>query len=163
MTTTLDIDLADILAGKYPRGFHAPADIDITTFLEFADDDWRHELDLHALLAERHAIALVWDADMLRSHYPHLTAEQAWEALRECERNYTAEAGLTWDDVAEVVTGRFPDAAEARQRLLDRLHGLRRQVEALPGDSRTNPAGYGEVAARLDDVEELLARTGGVA
>ncbi|MBA4068169.1 MAG: hypothetical protein C0501_31610 [Isosphaera sp.] len=163
MTMKIDIDLADIVASKYTQGFHAPADIDVTTLLELADDDWHHELDLRAVLAGQHAIALIWDADMLRSRHPHLTAEQAWEALRECERNYTAEAGLTWDDVSEVVNDRFPDAAEARQRLLDRLQSLRRQVEALPDDPRADPAGYGEVVARLDDVEDVIRRTGGVA
>lgn len=163
MTLKLEIDLADILADRYPHGFHAPADTDVTTLLEFADDDWRHELDLHALLAGRHAIALVWDADMLLSHYPHLTPDQAWEVLRECERNYTAEAGLTWDDVTGVVSDRFPDAAEAKQRLLDRLHALRRRVEALPDDPRTGPADYGGVAARLDDIEDLVRQAGGVA
>lgn len=161
--TTLDIDLAEILANKYPHGFHAPADLDITTFLEFADDDWQHTLDLHALLAEQHTIALLWDTDMLLSHYPHLTTEQAWEVLCECKQNYTAEAGLTWDDIAAVVNDRFPDAAEARQRLLDRLHALRRQVETLPDDPQTNPARYGEVSARLDDIEEWIRQTGGVA
>lgn len=36
--TTLTLDLADILRRKYPRGLHAPADLEIDTFLEFADD-----------------------------------------------------------------------------------------------------------------------------
>ena len=76
----------------------------------------REDVDVHDLLAQHRAIALLWDADMLLSHYKHLTAGQAWEVLRECERHYTAEAGLTWDDVAETVTEMFPDPAETRRR-----------------------------------------------
>src|SRR5262245_9025113 len=113
MKTKMQIDLADILKRKYPHGFHAPADIDIDAFLEFADDDWDHglDIDIHEVLAESKAIALIWDADMLLSTYPHLTEEQAWEVLQECERDYAAEHGLTWDDVAEVVCERFPEPA----------------------------------------------------
>ena len=61
MTMTLEIDLADILENKYPNGFHAPADIDISSFLEFTDDDWRHEIDIEDLLAANRFIGVVWN------------------------------------------------------------------------------------------------------
>ena len=48
MSRHLTVNLADVLERKYPSGFHVPADIDIGTFLEFADDDWDHPLDLDA-------------------------------------------------------------------------------------------------------------------
>src|SRR5437588_12359714 len=114
MKPKLQLDLADILKRKYPHGFHAPADSDIDMLLEFGADDWALDLDLdvHDLLAGRHAIALIWEADVLLSHYPHLTKDQAWEVLQECERNYKDEEGLTWDDIAAVVNDRFPDPPE---------------------------------------------------
>ena len=36
MKTKIEINLADILERKYPHGFHVPADIEISSFLEFA-------------------------------------------------------------------------------------------------------------------------------
>lgn len=158
MKTKLNIDLADVLKRKYPHGFHVPADIDIDAFLEFADDDWEHELDIdiHELLDDRRAIALIWDAEQVRSHYPHLTDAQAWEVLQACERHYSAEVGLSWRDVEEEVNNLYPDAAEAKERLLTRLNTLRRQVEALPAEERAAPAAYGEIAAKLDAVEAAL-------
>ena len=71
------------------------------------------EIDIHDLLGEQHAIALIWDTGQVRSHYPHLTEEQAWEVLQECERNYKGEEGLCWDDLAEAVTELYPAPEEA--------------------------------------------------
>jgi hypothetical protein len=51
VTRQLTVNLADVLERKYPSGFHVPADIDIGMFLEFADDDWDHTIDIDALLA----------------------------------------------------------------------------------------------------------------
>lgn len=85
------------------------ASVDVDNLFETAHLPDEHELDLHDLLAEGHAIALIWDTGMLLSHYPHLTDEQAWDVLQECERNYNSEHGLTWDDVTEVVAERYPD------------------------------------------------------
>ncbi len=75
------------------------------------------DIDIHELLARHRAIALIWDADMLQSTYPHLTAGHAWEVLQACERHYTAENGLTWDDVAEVAGELYPDPADQRKRI----------------------------------------------
>lgn len=154
------VNVRDLLAENSDHGdlllYHGGVEID--DLLETNGIDQEREFDVHELLAEQRAIALIWDADMLVSTYPHLREDQAWEVLQECERNYTGEAGLTWDDVAEVVNDRFPDAPEAKQRLLDRLHSLRRLVEALPADVRTNPAAYGEIAAKVDAVEEAVEK-----
>jgi hypothetical protein len=162
MKTKLNLDLADVLKQRYPRGFHAPADIDIDGLIEFGDEDWEHvlDIDVRQLLARQNAIALIWDADMLLSTYPHLTPEQAWEVLQQCERDYSAEEGLTWDLVAEVVHDRFPDAPEAKQRLLDRLTTLRRMLEALPAQERDDPAGYGGIAAQVDALEDAIMNRG---
>src|ERR1700733_11162798 len=61
--TNIEIDLADILEQKYPHGFHVPADIDLSLFLEFGDDDWTHDLDLKSLLAHDRRIALVFTTE----------------------------------------------------------------------------------------------------
>lgn len=85
------------------------ASVDVDNLFETAHLPDEHELDLHELLDEEHAIALIWDTGMLLAHYPHLSEEQAWEVLQECERNYSGEHGLTWDDITEVITERYPD------------------------------------------------------
>jgi hypothetical protein len=61
------------------------------------------DVDVPELLARHQAIALIWDADMVLSHCPQLTRDQAWQVLQECERRYTAEHGLTWNSIAAVV------------------------------------------------------------
>jgi hypothetical protein len=154
------INIREILEEKFGETPTVPATIDIGEVIQFMDADEEHELDVHDLLAGRKAIALIWEAEQLLSHYPHLTEDQAWDALQFCEAQYTAETGLTWDDVAGVVNERFPDAAEAKLRLLDRLQTLRRQVESLPADERTNPAAYGEIAAEIDAAENLVREKG---
>lgn len=83
--------------------------VDVDNLFETGHLPDEQELDLHELLDEERAIALVWDTGMLRSHFPHLGEDQAWDVLKECERNYSAEHGLTWDDVTEVVAERYPD------------------------------------------------------
>lgn len=99
----------------------------------------RVEVDVHELLAGHRAIALVWDADMLLSHYKHLTDDQAWEVIQECERHYTAEAGLTWDDVAAAVAEMFPDPAETRHREARPERAGRVISDYVPdGDEREN-------------------------
>jgi hypothetical protein len=85
------------------------ASIDVLDLFETNDIPEEHEIDIHDALAERHAIALIWDSDQLLSHYPHLTDDQAWDVLQRCEREYKAEHGLTWDDIAEVVSEDYPD------------------------------------------------------
>ena len=64
--------------------------VDVDDLLDTNGIPEEAEFDLHELLAERHAIALLWDADMLVSTYPHLTQDQAWKVLQECERQYSA-------------------------------------------------------------------------
>ena len=161
MTTKLQIDLARILGDKYPKGFHTPADIDIDTFLEFAEDDWGHELDLNALLAESFRVALVLDLDDVKRVRPDLNDEQSWDVLQ----NFRAAVQEWRNPLLEIITDladqTYPSAADAKLRLGERLRTLLRQVEALPADERTNPAVYGGIAAKIDDVEEALRQNGG--
>lgn len=85
------------------------ASVDVDNLIETANLPNEHEFDLHDLLDERYAIALIWDADQVLSHYPHLTKEQAFAVLKKCEREYKGEEGLCWDDIADTVARLFPD------------------------------------------------------
>ena len=123
--TKLTIDLADILKRKHPHGFHAPADLDIDTFLEFADDDWEHELDVHELLAEGQQIAVVWDIEDVQSLRPDLTDDQAWDVLRVAGRRHDANTGLNWDVLAFHAENLFPapdDDVDEPQKIEFGLH-----------------------------------------
>jgi hypothetical protein len=68
--TRLTIDLSTILQQKYPKGFYAPADIPIDTFLEYTDDV--HEVR------------------------PDLTVDEAWEVLQCVEKWHDANHGICW-------------------------------------------------------------------
>lgn len=177
--TKLTIDLADILKRKHPHGFHAPADIDIDTFLEFADDDWEHELDLTPFLAGRKEAAVILRAADVKNLYPHLTDEQAWEATEQLRDDIEL---FVEDAIADVVHLNFPSvrmrlhgrlmnlryALQARtdgiaEQLLNEVKGLERLFASRPdafGDG--NPALEGAIAATLDDLESA-SREGGAA
>lgn len=140
------INIRDLLVSRLGETPTIPATISIDEVLEFMDAGHEEEIDLHDLLDERRAIALLWDTEMLRSHYPHLTDDQAWEVLKECERHYTAEDGLAWDDVSEVVCGLHPEPthtwlADFRVSLTD-----------------TDGCDESEIAERFDRVAEALAK-----
>lgn len=132
MTRQLTVNLADVLERKYPSGFHVPTDIDIGTFLEFADDDWDHTLDLDALLAAEHRVATLWSVDDVLSRRPDLTRQQAWQVL-----------------------------TTARLRLKSRVAALLAAVERLPDDGLADPARYGAMAAQIDDLERAVTAPGG--
>jgi hypothetical protein len=94
------IDLHDALLAEIGgNSMSIPVTVEIDELLEFSGID-EYEVDIHDLLAEQKAIGLIWDAEMLLSHYPHLTEAQAWDVLQGCSKNYSAEQGLTWDDVS---------------------------------------------------------------
>jgi hypothetical protein len=110
MKTTFDIELGELfddamdnILGEFEEA--------IENIRKYRPHDIVHtvDVDIHELLENEHAIALIWDTDQLINNYPHLTEDQAWETLKECERNYKAEEGLTWDDIAETVAKLYPD------------------------------------------------------
>jgi hypothetical protein len=85
------------------------ASVDVNNLFETACIPDEPDIDLRDLLDEQRAIALIWDADMVRSTYPHLTEDDAWQVLQVCEQCYSAENGLTWEDIGQVVAEHFPD------------------------------------------------------
>lgn len=175
--TKISLDLAQILEAKYPQGFHVPADIDLTNFLEFADDDWTEELDLDALLAEERKAAIIITAQQVKNDFPHLSDEQAWEVV-EITRDQTQ---LAIDDfIADVVHFNFPSTKmELHSRLMNlryrlngkgdatskqlqhELSGLLRLFHKLPDTLDGNPALEGIIAATLDDIETAVNPIGG--
>lgn len=93
--TSLKLDLAQLLihaAGE--SSLLAPATIDIRQMLDF-NDLTSINLDLDTLLAERHAIAIVWSVDDVRQMRPDLTHHQAWAVLLFCQRTYDCDVGIT--------------------------------------------------------------------
>ena len=94
------------------------------------------ELDLYELLDAQHAIALVWTTEQVRNHHGHLTEEQAWEVLKECERCYKGEEGLAWDDIAETITELYPEPADSQ---IDRAARCNKVLETYTDfDPKTN-------------------------
>lgn len=74
------------------------------------------DIDVHALLARRKQIAAIWSVEDVQQVRPDLTAEQAWEVLREVGRRHDAELGITWltlECFAEDRFGRAPETDEA--------------------------------------------------
>ena len=155
MTYTLEIDLADILERKYPHGFHAPADIEIGNFLEFADDDWTHELDITELLAKDHLIGNIRDVQLVLDERPDLTEDEAWKVLQVCQSRFEQVTDEVRQTVRQAAESLFPKPTgkAAMQSLLARIQG---RIAALPDDERTDPAAYGSVQAELDTVESLV-------
>jgi hypothetical protein len=155
MNTTLEIDLADILEHKYPHGFHAPADIDISTFLEFADDDWMHQLDIEALLTANRLIGIVWNVQLVLDERPNLTEDQAWTILRACQPRYEEVTNPMRETIRHLADELFPKP-KGKDGLRAQLAQIERQIEALPDDVSTDPAAYGSVAAELDTVATFV-------
>jgi len=150
MKTKLEINLADILERKYPHGFHVPADIDINTFLEFADDDWLHEIDLHEMLAGDRRVALVYSTEDVKGVRPDLDDDQAWEILQQLKAACEDCPATMQEIIRQLADMSYPNS---KTTLRDRLARLASNIEALPDREHDNPAAYGEAAVKLDALE----------
>ena len=155
MTYTLEIDLADILERKYPHGFHAPADIEIGNFLEFADDDWTHELDVAELLAKDHSIGIIRDVQLVLDQRSDLTEDEAWKVLQLCQSHFEQVTDTVREIVRQVAESLFPKPS-GKAGLRAVLARIGDRIEALPDDERTDPAAYGAVQAELDTADSLV-------
>lgn len=63
---------------------------------------------IHALLAQRREIAIVWSIDDVLSVRPELSADDAWAVLQDCKRNHDATIGISWDVIGCVADELFP-------------------------------------------------------
>jgi hypothetical protein len=74
-----------------------------------------HDIDIHALLAERKQIAVVWCTEDVQEVRPDLTDDQAWEVLQNVRRNHDATSGVTWETLEIVAQMLFGDAPEPNE------------------------------------------------
>lgn len=65
-------------------------------------------IDVHAVLARRRQVAVIWSIDDVRSVRPDLTPDQAWEVLLECEAAHDCEHGFTWTHIENVADELYP-------------------------------------------------------
>ncbi len=154
MNTKLEINLADILEDKYPHGFHAPADIEISNFLEFADDDWMHEIDIQDLLKENRQVGLFWTVQDVIDARPDLDDERAWVVLKACRPHFDPLADLMRETIKRLSADLFPKPS-GKAALRAYLARIERRIEALPEEESKDPAAYGSVAAELDTASQL--------
>jgi hypothetical protein len=153
--TDITLDLAAILERKYPRGFHAPADIPIDTFLEFADDDWEHTVSLDDLLDGQRAAALTFTAADVKERRPDLTDEQAWEVARIGRDDFVRER-CHLDYLECTADALFPSV---KRQALDRVYGLKFRVrERLSAAEAAHP----ERRESTDRLREWLHELNGV-
>jgi hypothetical protein len=69
-------------------------------------------IDIHAILAERKEIAIIWSIEDVQFMRPDLTDDQAWQVLGQVKRHHDAEFGVNWQTlecVAEDLCGDAPE------------------------------------------------------
>lgn len=72
-------------------------------------------LDIHAHLAERGEIAIIWCIEDVQSVRPDLTSEQAWEVLLRCRDKHDCEWGFTWSYLRDVAALLYPESDSDRE------------------------------------------------
>ena len=74
-----------------------------------------NEIDIHALLAKRCQIAVIWSIEDVQQERPDLTDDQAWEVLQRVEHYHDCNYGITWDHLRMTADDLFPLAKVAGQ------------------------------------------------
>jgi hypothetical protein len=72
-------------------------------------------IDVHAVLAERRQVAVVWSIEDVQYVRSDLNDEQAWEVLQRCRHNHDCEYGFTWDYIKCVADDLFPPRKKSRK------------------------------------------------
>lgn len=65
------------------------------------------KINIHAVLAERQQIALIWSIEDVLEVRPDLSDDQAWEVLKIVDRRHDATCGVTWDTLAYIAAELF--------------------------------------------------------
>jgi len=76
----------------------------------------RKAIDIHAYLAERHEIAIVWGIEDVQAVRPDLSEDQCWEVLQQVKDIHDANWGISWttlETVARDLFGRARQTAAA--------------------------------------------------
>jgi hypothetical protein len=74
-----------------------------------------NDIDIHALLAERKQIAVIWSIEDVQEVRPDLTEDQAWKVLEYVDRKHDAELGVSWITLEIVADDMFPKPDESGQ------------------------------------------------
>jgi hypothetical protein len=80
--------------------------------LEAAPTPAMTDCDIHALIAERRQIALIWGIADVQHLRPNLDDDQAWEVLQHVDHHKDAELGISWLTLEFAVEHLFGDAPE---------------------------------------------------
>jgi hypothetical protein len=64
-------------------------------------------VDIDELLQERRLVAVIWSVGDVQEVRPDLTDDQAWQVLKECDRQQDCEAGFTWSHIDTVANNLF--------------------------------------------------------
>jgi hypothetical protein len=158
MTLSLNLNLSDILEAKYPQGFTVPADIDISSFLEFADDDWDHRIDLDAHF-EGDCVILVWSLEDVWERRSDLTKEQAWKVLIAARDAFQRDQSQR-DFLESTALEMFPIGPQATEQLRQRLLGLVKKVESLPNDGISKAVTFAAIAKQIEELDHTLEQDG---
>jgi hypothetical protein len=75
--------------------------------------DLLNSRDVHDELAERMAIASIWDYSDVLSVRPDLTKAQAWRVLQATEKHHDANIGINWEVLEFHAQFLFGDAPES--------------------------------------------------
>ncbi|MGL6076745.1 MAG: hypothetical protein ACRC8S_21535 [Fimbriiglobus sp.] len=153
--TRMTIDLATILEHRYPNGFHAPADIPLDTFLEFADDDWEHSIDVFALLEEQRVAAITFGTAEVLERRPDLTGDQAWEVATIARDDFIRDR-CHLDFLECTADALFPSV---KRKALDRVYSLRFRLRERLGNSEAAPPDVRESGDRL---QQWMHELGGI-
>jgi hypothetical protein len=66
------------------------------------------DIDIHAVLAERGEIAILWSIEDVKTVRPDLTEVQAWQVLTQAERRHDADVGISWHTLECLADNIFP-------------------------------------------------------
>jgi hypothetical protein len=82
--------------------------------LNNADDRIVHTANIDDLLANQHAIAIVWDIQHVKDQRPDLGKAQAWEVLQECQRSHDRLNDPMLETIRQVADNLCPQQPKAR-------------------------------------------------
>ena len=72
------------------------------------------DIDIHAIVATRRQIAVLWSIEDVQEVRPELSEEQCWEGLQAARRYHDATIGINWDVLgchADMLFGFAPEGA----------------------------------------------------
>ena len=98
-----------------------------------AEDCIVHTADLDEVLAEKNAIAIVWDLQHVKDQRPDLRDEQAWEVLQECQKSHERLNDPMLETIRQVADKLYPPP---RQTRLSKAAGI--IADYGEGDEREN-------------------------